>query len=315
MLLRRTTTFSSSKQRFSINNLEHDVRGGLSPLKWAGGKGQIVEELEKRMPLKFNNYLEPFVGGASLFFNTKKKFEQKIPEKEYLILDNNRDLINFYLTVKYNLKDLILELDRHIKKYYSKDEKNKKIYYYEIRKLDTGTLSNVEAAARFIFLNKTCWNGLYRVNSSGLFNVPYGRNKNPRILDEEKLRLIKHLLKGTIIKHGDFSEVLKFARSGDFVYFDPPYFPISETSNFTDYTKSGFGKEDQERLFDVFETLDRRGCFLMLSNSYSKLIENLYKNYNSKTVIRVRRYINSKKDNRGPIKELIIRNYKTPVDN
>lgn len=295
-----TTTFGCSKSKLESTSKNIDMHGGISFLKWAGGKGQIMTELEKFIPHEFNNYFEPFVGGGSLFFHIKKKY----PNKKAIISDINEELINSYLVIKYHLKKIIEELKKHKENY---DKKGIK-YYYKIRKVKPKTLSAVERAARFIFLNKTCWNGLFRVNSKEEFNVPAGKYKKPQIFDEERLKLIRKLLKNTIIKVSDFSEVIKFARVGDFIYFDPPYYPISKTSKFTDYTKSGFKEKDQKNLARVFRELDNRGCFVLLSNSDAKFIRNLYRDFKIKSIM-VKRMINCIGSKRGPVNELLITNY------
>lgn len=296
------TTHRSSKSKYSTSLQETDMRGGISFLKWAGGKGQLIHRLDSFIPQKFHSYYEPFSGGASLFFHIKKK---KFPDKKCIISDTNEELINSFRVVKYHLNELIEELKKHRENYDMKGED----YYYEVRnKIKPDRLSNIQRAARFIFLNKTCWNGLYRVNSKGEFNVPSGKYQNPKIFDEKNLKQVRKLLKNTKIKILDFSEVLKFAKKEDFIYFDPPYLPVSKTSKFTDYTKSGFNEEDQKRLADVFQKLDKKGCFVMLSNSDTKLIRDLYKNFEIENVD-ARRMINCKKDGRGKINELLIKNY------
>lgn len=296
-----TTTQSGPKTRLDSVIQDTDVRGGMSFLKWAGGKGQLISELESRLPQNFNNYFEPFVGGASLFFhikNTNPKINAKIS-------DVNEELINSFLVIRNSLEELILKLEEHKEKY----EKSPKKYYYNLRDhVDPNKLTRIEKAARFIFLNKTCWNGLYRVNSKGEFNVPHGKNNKPNIFDENKLRKVRSLLKNAKIISGDFSYIIKDAKKGDFIYFDPPYIPISRTSKFTDYTKSGFTEQDQIRLAKVFKTLDNNGCLLMLSNSDSKIIRKLYKDYKI-DIVKARRVINSQKNKRGKINELLITNY------
>lgn len=299
-----TTTLGGPKSKYTRLEQETDMRGSISFLKWAGGKGQLIHELRKNLPTKFNNYYEPFAGGASLFFFIKKN----LPDKKCTISDINEELISSFKVVKYNLKELIQELKKLRENY---DKKGVR-YYYEVRDLikDVEKLSDIEKAARFIFLNKTCWNGLYRVNSEGKFNVPSGKYKNPKIFDEKNLREVRKLLIDTKIMKADFSVILKLAKKGDFIYFDPPYFPISKTSCFTDYTKSGFNEEDQKKLGKIFKKLDRRGCFIMLSNSDTKLIRELYKDYKKYIrVVHARRAINRIGSKRGPINELIIRNY------
>lgn len=261
------------------------------PVKWAGGKGQLLPQLAPLFPKGFGTYHEPFVGGGAVFFHL-------LPERAVLI-DNNPDLINFYLVVRDRLEELLAHARGH---------RNEKEYYYQVRALDPETLGPVERASRFLFLNKTAYNGLWRVNKQGKHNVPFGRYKNPKIVDEENLRRVRAALQKAEILLGDFSLVLEYARPGDFVYFDPPYNPLSDTANFAEYTMEGFGPEDQERLCRVFRELDRRGCFLMLSNSDSALIWQLYEGFDIRRVW-AKRAINSRPEGRGPIAELVIRNY------
>ncbi|NPV29138.1 MAG: DNA adenine methylase [Firmicutes bacterium] len=261
------------------------------PVKWAGGKGQLLAQFEPLFPARFNVYHEPFVGGGAVFFHL-------LPERAVLI-DNNPDLINFYLVVRDNLDELLQDARKH---------RNEANYYYRVRGLDPEVLSPVERASRFLFLNKTGYNGLWRVNRQGKHNVPFGRYKNPKIVDEENLRLVSAALKKAKIILGDFSEVLRHASKGDFVYFDPPYYPLSETANFTDYTAESFGLQEQERLAETFKLLDRRGCFVMLSNSDTEFVRQLYRGYDIR-VVYAKRAINCRADRRGPVSELVIRNY------
>ena len=265
-------------------------------IKWAGGKKQLLEQINKYLPQKYNKYLEPFAGGGALFFYL-------LPNKAILI-DNNKELINCYRVIQNIIGELINSLKKH---------KNEKDYFYKIRSLDRipeefKKLSSVERASRTIFLNKCCFNGLYRVNSKGEFNVPFGKYENPKFCDEENLLTVNKVLKDIQIINGDFKECLELAEKDDFIYFDPPYQPISTTANFTSYTKENFNKEDQMRLFKVYEELDNRGCKVMLSNSYNDFILELYKNYDVK-IVHARRSINSDASRRGQIKEVLIINY------
>ncbi len=262
------------------------------PVKWAGGKGQLIPQFEPLLPKNgYRLYIEPFVGGGAVFFHLS-------PSKAILI-DNNKELINFYLAVRDNLEELLHSLKKH---------ENTADYYYQVRALDAEKLSPVERASRFLYLNKTAYNGLWRVNSSGKHNVPFGRYKNPRIADEHNLRLVSEVLKQAELIHGDFSRVLDCAGPGSFVYFDPPYHPLSETASFTGYTPESFSAGDQRRLAEVFRELDRMGCTVMLSNSDTPFIRELYSGYDVK-VVRARRAINCRADKRGPVNELVIRNY------
>lgn len=261
------------------------------PVKWAGGKGQLLAQFEPFFPVKFNVYHEPFVGGGAVFFHL-------LPERAVLI-DNNPELINFYLVVRDRLEELICDVRKH---------RNEAEYYYKIRAMDPEPMEAVARASRFLFLNKTGYNGLWRVNRRGKHNVPFGRYRNPKIADEENLRLVSKALRRTEILLGDFSKVLCFAKAGDFVYFDPPYHPLSATANFTNYTAGSFGAEDQKRLAVVFKELDRRGCLVMLSNSDTPFIHQLYRGFDIQNVY-AKRAINCRAEGRGPISELVIRNY------
>lgn len=262
-------------------------------VKWAGGKKQIIHELIQRIPDRFNTYYEPFIGGGALFF-------ELMPEKA-VIGDKNYELINAYFIIKDKVEELIEELKNH---------KNCKTYYYKIRSLNPEKLDLVKRASRFIYLNKTCYNGLWRVNSKGQFNVPFGRYKNPKICDEENLRAINSYLNRINIKiiHGDYKETLKNAGKGDFIYLDPPYAPVSKTANFTKYLKEDFTFEDQKKLAEIFKELDRKGCYIMLSNSDIDFIKDLYKGYLIEK-IEASRFINCIAEKRKNHTELIIRNY------
>jgi len=267
-------------------------------IKWAGGKRQLLSELTEGLP-SFSNYHEPFIGGGALFFRLEA--EDKI-KKAYLG-DSNEELINTYSIIKNEVFELMSELasSRYI---------NNETAYYKIRASKPD--SEVERAARFIYLNKTAFNGLYRVNSKGGFNVPFGRYTNPNILDSRNLLLVHRALQKDELYCGDFTFVLKSAKKGDFVYFDPPYFPISKTSNFTSYTQNSFSEKDQQRLMRTFKELDARGAYVMLSNSYSDFIADLYAEFEPEAV-HANRMINCKGDKRGKIKELIVRNWEPKV--
>lgn|SRR5699024_395782 len=273
--------------------------------KWVGGKRQLLPVIKELLPREFNTYYEPFIGGGALFF--------ELAPKKAVINDFNEDLINSYESIRDNVEELILLLKSH--KIY-----NSKEYYYEVRAVDRDerikVMSPVERSARILYMLRVNFNGLYRLNSKGQFNTPYGRYKNPKIVDETNLRNISKYLNTnniTILK-GDFEASVRTVEKGDFVYFDPPYQPISETSAFTNYTADGFGLKEQERLRDVFVELDKRGAYVMLSNSDSPLIHELYKDYQSTThIVPANRMINSKGTGRGKINELIITNYKERV--
>ena len=264
-------------------------------VKWVGGKRQLMFELLKNMPKSYNRYFEPFIGGGALFFELQ-------PNNAY-ISDMNEELINLYTVVRENVYELIADLNRH---------EVSKEYFLEIRNLDRTdeykNLSNVQRASRFIYLNRTCFNGLYRVNSQGQFNVPFGDYKNPRIVDENNLLNCSELLKNTEIKCVDFSEILTKVKKGDFVYFDPPYVPLNETSSFTSYTKDGFDMDMQFKLREVCDELDSMGVMFMLSNSDTKFVNELYSNYEIKKVF-ASRAVNANAEGRGKITEVLVRNY------
>ena len=264
-------------------------------VKWVGGKRQLMFELLKNLPENYNRYFEPFIGGGALFFELQ-------PEKAY-ISDMNGELINLYNVVKNNVYELIDELKKH---------EISKEYFMNIRNIDRTKKyekwSDIQKASRFIYLNRTCFNGMYRVNSKGEFNVPFGNYKNPRIIDENNLINCSNLLQKTEIKNTDFSEILKYVQKGDFVYFDPPYVPLNETSSFTSYTKEGFDVDMQFKLRDVCDELDSMGVNFMLSNSDTKFVNELYENYNIKKVF-ASRQINANPSGRGKITEVLVKNY------
>ena len=273
-------------------------------LKWVGGKTQLLNQYEEYIPEKFGHYYEPMVGGGALFFHLISKNNNL----KATIIDVNKELINTYNEIKSNTVELIRELKKLDKAY----KTNPKEFYYSIREWDRlGSFknkSNVERASRTIFLNKTCFNGLYRVNKTEQFNTPIGRYKNPTVCDEENLYSVSKILKNTTILNKDFETVLKLAKPNDFIYFDPPYYPINTTSFFTSYNGDGFIQKEQERLFNTFKKLDKMGCKVMLSNSDTEFISKLYSKYNIKK-ISAKRYINSKGNKRGNIYELLIMNY------
>ena len=264
-------------------------------VKWVGGKRQLMFELLKNMPKSYNRYFEPFIGGGALFFELQ-------PENAY-ISDMNEELINLYSVVRGSVYELIVDLNKH---------EVSKEYFLEIRNLDRTdeykNLSNVQRASRFIYLNRTCFNGLYRVNSQGQFNVPFGNYKNPRIVDKNNLLNCSELLKNTEINCSDFSEILTKVKKGDFVYFDPPYVPLNETSSFTSYTKDGFDMDMQFKLREVCDELDSMGVMFMLSNSDTKFVNELYSNYEIKKVF-ASRSVNANAEGRGKITEVLVRNY------
>jgi len=267
-------------------------------LKWPGGKRQLLPEIRKYIPSTYNTYYEPFVGAGAVLFDIK-------PEKA-VINDINKELINLYKVIMNvdKIELLINDLKKH---------ENNSTYYYQIREMDRkqeyDQLPDYIKASRFIYLNKTCFNGLYRVNSKGYFNVPFGRYKNPDYINEEVLRAVhKYLNENKIeILNTDFELAVEGAQEGDFIYFDPPYDPISKTSSFTSYSKESFGKSEQLRLRDTFIRLYEKGCYVLLSNSNTEFINSIYE-YPGVIIKNVdaARSINSKADKRGKIKEVLI---------
>lgn len=268
-------------------------------VKWAGGKGALLADLKRRMPKRYKRYVEPFVGGGAFFFS--------LAPREACIADTNAELILTYQVIRNDLDALIAELGRH---------RYEREYYYEVRDWDRRSdfpdLSPAARAARFIFLNKTCFNGLYRVNSKGHFNVPFGSYSNPRILDRENLQLCSAALHATEIVHADYTSIEENLREGDFVYFDPPYAPLSATSSFTSYTSEGFDANDQVALRDLCVRLDQKGVLFMLSNSSSLWIRELYDRFVVHNVS-APRAINSKAAGRGPVNEIIVTNYRSSL--
>jgi len=264
-------------------------------LKWAGGKRRLLKQYAPYFPPieKINHYYEPFMGSAAVFLHLQ-------PECATLS-DRNARLIEVYQTVQQDVEGVIVALQPH---------KNESDYYYQIRAQEPETLTAVQRTARLIFLNKTCYNGLYRENRSGQFNVPFGRYHNPTICDEKRLRNVSYLLQDVELLAVDFDEVIADAQPGDFVYFDPPYVPLNKTSNFTDYDQHGFNDDAHRRLAEAVAQLTDDGVNVMLSNSSADLVYELYDNGRyTLHEISARRNINSKANLRGPVKELLILNY------
>lgn len=290
---------ASQIQLLSEVLLENTKKNIIVPtfVKWAGGKTQLLSQFEKFFPTQFNRYYEPFLGSGAVFFYLRNLY----PEKEFFLSDNNAELINCYEIVKNDLERLLDLLREH-------RLKHSKEYYYYQRNMDTTNLSKIESAARFIYLNKTCFNGLFRVNSKGKFNVPIGSYKNPSIFKEKDLIEAHKLLQDVTLKTMLFEEILNFALPDDFIYFDPPYYPLSPTSSFTSYTSASFSEKDQIRLAEVYRELDKKGCLLMLSNSYSEFILELYDGYRIEQVS-AKRMINCNGKKRGAIAEAVILNY------
>ena len=269
-------------------------------LKWVGGKRQLLETLVSLMPEKISSYsyCEPFVGGGALLFY--------LQPKESYVNDINEDLMRVYIVIKNNVNELIEELKKF---------KNDAEFFYYVRDWDRDkeryrSLSEIEKAARIIFLNKTCYNGLYRVNNAGEFNSPFGYYVNPNIVNEPVLRAVSSYFNSNDVNFSsvDYSEVLAKIKKGTFVYLDPPYYPVSDTSNFTGYSKSGFSRQEQIRLRENCDELSRRNIKFMLSNSATPFILDLYADYNV-TVVKAKRAINSVGSRRGNIDEVIVRNY------
>lgn len=271
-------------------------------VKWAGGKRQLIPQIEKHIPKKFSSYFEPFLGGGALLFHL---FSENKNLKGS-VSDLNSDLVLSYVTIRDNLDGLLKSLQKHSDNYFS----DSKSYYYSVR--ESNPKSQFEKVSRLLFLNRTCFNGLYRVNGKGKFNVPLGRYSNPNIVQEENLRSVNQFLNQNkiIIKCQDFSSTVEKAKKGDFVYFDPPYQPISKTANFTSYTNRNFGLNDLKRLAKVSNQLAKKGVNVLLSNSSSKQVRDLFSaKYWEIIKIEANRAINSDSNKRTGHSELLIKNY------
>ena len=294
--------FQLSQKNSTLDDIRKIVEDKPKPfVKWVGGKRQLLKqfrELNLYPPECFNpesnTYFEPFVGGGAVFFDLLPKHAE--------LSDTNRELVITYNVIKDNVDGLIKSLKKHI---YNKE------YYLGVRAQDINELSDIEVASRFIFLNRTGFNGMYRVNKSGQFNVPFGRYKNPLICDENNLLKVSEALQGITITHRDYKDVLELAKIGDFIYFDPPYYPLNPTSSFTAYTAKGFFEKEQIELRDTFVKLHERGCFVMLSNSDTPFINELYSGLEGVSVNKIiaGRAINSKGSKRGKINEVLVTNY------
>ncbi len=271
-------------------------------VKWAGGKRQLIPILNENLPETFGTYFEPFLGGGALLFHMlTERNGQKCS-----ISDLNSDLVLSYTTIRDRVESLISSLKNHEKNY----QKDSKFYYYSIR--ESNPRSQIEKTSRLIFLNRTCFNGLYRVNSKGKFNVPLGKYSNPNIVNEDNLRSVSNVLQSskTSIKCRDFEAVLRDAKQGDLVYFDPPYQPVSNTANFTGYTNKSFTCDDLSRLADLCTDLDSKGCNVLLSNSNSKEVTDMFSSKPWKVnKIKANRSINSNSKKRTGHFELLIKNY------
>ena len=316
--------------KFYLNDVRSREYGDESKpfLKWAGGKGQLVEEFEKRLPQKvkkkrvISTYVEPFLGGGAMFFYLRNKFRIK----KAFLFDINADLIVAYSVVKNDPKILIEELCELQEIYFKKSPEERKKFYYEIRDIYNKQLNFfdfdhyssewIQRAKYLIFLNKTCFNGLYRLNKKREFNVPFGKYKNPKICDKDNLINASKALKVATIFNDDFEKSAEYIEKETFVYLDPPYRPLSKTANFTSYTANGFSDYDQKRLFRFFKRMDKKGAFLLLSNSDPKnldpndnFFDDLYKDFYIERVF-AKRSISCDPKKRGHITEIIVRNYK-----
>lgn len=289
-------------------------------VKWAGGKNSLIPQITKYYPFELKNgfierYIEPFVGGGAVLIDILQKYEIK----EAYAFDINIDLINCYNVIKNNVEELINELDKKEKNFIALNDEERQNYFYDIRaEYNSYKLNDkldVKRASEFIFLNRTCFNGLYRVNKDGKFNVPCGKYKNPTICDSNNLRNLSELIKNVIFEYGDYRKSEKYVNNNTFVYFDPPYRPLSATSGFTSYTKEDFNDDNQKELANYFYKLDLKNAKLMLSNSNPKNVnkddnffENIYKGFVINEVS-AKRMINSNAKGRGEISELLITNY------
>lgn len=268
-------------------------------IKWAGGKTQLLTAFEALYPPaeRVERFIEPFLGGGSVFFHVRRFLKPR----RAMLFDRNPDLITTYRAIKEDPEaviDLLLALKA----------KHSEAHYYKVRAQDASTLTDVQLAARFIYLNKTCYNGLYRVNSRNQFNVPMGRYVRPTIVDPANIHSVSKSLADVHLGHKPFSHIKRVARTGDFAYFDPPYDPISASASFTAYTTASFNSDDQAELARTYEELHERGCLLMLSNSDTPLIRKLYSGFHIHRVP-ARRSINTRADKRGSVWEVVVTNY------
>jgi DNA adenine methylase len=295
------------KEASSMGKIPGKVEMCRPFVKWAGGKRQLVEELLRSRPRKYHRFIEPFIGGGALFFALR-------PANAY-ISDINEELINIYTVVRDNVDALIAELKKHEEKYRGGDPQE---YFYAVRNVDRkagyARLSRVRKAARLIFLNKTCFNGLFRMNSRKEFNTPFGFYVKPAIVDENNLLACSKALATADIAAAGFDHVLNIAQKGDFVYFDPPYVPLTSTANFTSYTGEGFDLEMQTRLRDVCDELDAKKVKWMLSNSYTDFVLGLYQEKYHIRRVEASRAINCKADKRGKVAEVIVTNYEVSLE-
>jgi DNA adenine methylase len=270
-------------------------------LKWAGGKARLIPQLEVHYPTSFNDYFEPFFGGGAVFFSLKVSLSSYIN-------DINDTLMDAYVHIRDEIEIIIPKLAKLESTYKKLSLEQRQLFYYEQRSKFNSLKAGTQRTVLLIFLNKTCFNGLYRENNKGEFNVPFGKYTNPTICDAENLRAVSEKLKLTTITSVGYKEAVSKAKSGDFIYLDPPYEPLSTTSSFTAYHENGFTSKDQTDLRDLFIELDKRGCYVMLSNSTAPLIKELYKDY-KQIEVQAARNINAKATGRGKITELVVLNY------
>ncbi|MGH9513439.1 MAG: DNA adenine methylase [Terriglobales bacterium] len=282
----------SARPQSGLFNSELEPPKAKPFLKWAGGKTKLLKKLRKAVADKPSRYFEPFLGGGAMFFDLR-------PTQAFLS-DSNFELILCYEAVRDSPQELIGELSQ-----YSVSSTE----FYRVRALRPTALSYIQRAARFIYLNKTCYNGLYRVNKNGDFNTPFGQYRSSPLIDEENLMKASAALKNAEITACDYKSALSNARAGDFVYLDPPYMPISKNSDFKRYTREFFYAADHEHLARLFETLADMGCLVLLSNSYHQKIADLYSKYHQ-VKVQVPRFVNCKGEGRGNVTELLISNYK-----
>ncbi len=273
-------------------------------VKWVGGKRGLLSQITPLLPKDFNNYFEPFVGGGALFFELYSKGLLK--DKKIYLFDINAELVNAYEVVKNYPTQLLNELEIF-------KQKHSKEFFYEVRAWDREEdflkIDKVLRATRFIYLNKTCFNGLYRVNKKNQNNVPIGSYKNPNICDTRVIYSASEALQNAVIKYCSYKEVLNLASKNDLVYFDPPYYPLTQTASFTSYSEFDFLEKQQIELFEVFESLSKKECNVFHSNSDTQFIKGLYKDFEIKEIF-ANRFINSKGSERGKISEVVIRNLK-----
>ena len=292
-------------------------------VKWAGGKGSLIPQLNNFYPYELKNgiierYIEPFVGGGAVLIDILQKYDVQ----EAYAFDINIDLINSYNVIKRNVEDLITNLKQMETEYLQLEQEERKNYFYNKRdEYNNYTLKeneqNIQRAAQFIYLNRTCFNGLYRVNKAGKFNVPMGSHKNPTICDEENLKNLSKLIQNVQFQYGDYKRSMEYVTENTFVYFDPPYRPLNVTSGFTSYTKEDFNDENQKELAEFYRELNEQKAKLMLSNSNPKntnkednFFDNIYQGFNIDEIY-ASRMINANSKGRGKISEILVTNYNT----